>query len=135
MRQTAFVRSPEIRRPAKRTSPPVGFMMPAIKRKSVDFPAPFGPISPKISPAWTSTSTSRTATRPPKRLVNPRPLKIGSATRARPLERTRHRRLAPQEHEKPVEHAQQAARLEQDDRAEEKPEDREIEAILRQERI
>ena len=37
----------------------------------VDLPAPFGPISPTISPASTAKLTSLTATRPPKRLVTP----------------------------------------------------------------
>ena len=36
---------------------------------SVDFPAPFGPIKPTISPLPTSKVTSFRATMPPKRLV------------------------------------------------------------------
>ena len=36
---------------------------------SVVFPAPFGPMMPRTSPAWTSTETSSSAVSPPKRTV------------------------------------------------------------------
>src|SRR5438876_4600040 len=43
--------------------------MPVTRLKSVVLPAPFGPISPTISPASTSSDTSSTATMPPNRFV------------------------------------------------------------------
>src|SRR4051794_26721415 len=39
--------------------------------KNVVLPAPLGPISPTIAPSSIVKSTLLTATRPPKRLVNP----------------------------------------------------------------
>ena len=45
------------------TNPPIAFMI-------VDFPAPFEPISPTISPRPTSRSTASTAMRVPKRTVS-----------------------------------------------------------------
>ena len=42
--------------------------------KSVDLPAPFGPMMPTSSPAATSKVMPRLAVMPPKRLVTPRTL-------------------------------------------------------------
>src|ERR1700686_5267428 len=115
-----LVRRPEMRFPANSTSPPLGRMIPAISRKSVDFPAPLGPIRPKISPACTSRSTSRTATSPPKRLVRPRPARIGSGLL---IGYRLFRRFRASAAHQTVEDAEQAARFEEDDSAQQEPED------------
>ena len=47
--------------PAKRTRPDVGRKVPEIRWKSVDFPAPFGPITAWREPASTASVTSSTA--------------------------------------------------------------------------
>src|ERR1700681_3773024 len=86
-------------------------MIPAIKRKSVDLPAPLGPIRRKISPAVISKSTSRTATKPPKRLLTRRALRSGSATAFY----------------QPIEQAEQPARLEEHDRAKDDAERQKVE--------
>ena len=44
---------------------------PVSRLNSVDFPAPFGPMSAWIAPSNTSKETSSTAVRPPKRRVRP----------------------------------------------------------------
>src|SRR6516164_9366922 len=54
--------------PSNRTRPPVGTMSPARQLNSVDLPAPFGPISPTISPLATVRSASRTAMKLPNAL-------------------------------------------------------------------
>src|SRR3954466_7925244 len=61
--------SPRIDSPAKRTSPLLAGKAPAMMLKVVLFPAPFGPITPRISPSRTSKSSPVTAVRPPKRFV------------------------------------------------------------------
>jgi hypothetical protein len=55
----------------KRTCPEVIGSVQVSRLNMVDLPAPLGPISPTISPAFTSKLTSFTATRPPKRLTAP----------------------------------------------------------------
>src|SRR4051794_33872318 len=55
--------------PLKSTSPDVGAYTPVIVLKHVVFPAPFGPIRPRISPGRMSNDTSSSATTPPKRIV------------------------------------------------------------------
>ena len=70
-RQTLSAESPSMRWPAKVIEPPSGSKTPAIMLNSVVLPAPFGPMTPQISPASTSNDTSSTATRPRKRLVTP----------------------------------------------------------------
>ena len=50
--------------PASSTVPAVGSTRPAIARRSVDLPAPFGPTSATRSPAPISRSTSLSAGRP-----------------------------------------------------------------------
>src|SRR5260370_37403279 len=52
------------------TSPEVARSSPAIMRKVVVLPQPDGPSRQTTSPAATSRSTSRTATKLPKRLVS-----------------------------------------------------------------
>lgn len=52
-------------------TPESGLYSPAIMFNSVVLPAPFGPITPTISPAFTSKLKLVIATNPPKRLVAP----------------------------------------------------------------
>lgn len=54
-------------RPLKVIVPDDGWYAPATKLKSVDFPAPFGPISPTIEPESTSKEILLLAINPPKR--------------------------------------------------------------------
>src|SRR6185295_8644010 len=57
--------------PAKTISPAVGFSVPVIRLNSVDFPAPFGPITARTSPGSTVISTPSSAASAPKRRINP----------------------------------------------------------------
>ncbi len=57
---------PLISRPPKRTRPAVGAWMPVTTLKSVDLPAPFGPITEKTSPSRTVRLTSVSAASAPK---------------------------------------------------------------------
>ena len=57
--------------PAKRTSPPRTRTRPMIACSVVDFPAPFGPMRPTISPGATSNDTPRTAGTPPYATSSP----------------------------------------------------------------
>src|SRR3954466_5629719 len=59
-----------ISRSPMKISPRVGFTSPDSRLTSVVLPAPFGPITAWISPTVSSSDTSFTATRPPKRLVS-----------------------------------------------------------------
>ena len=55
--------------PSNQIWPEVGARKEAISLKQVLLPAPFGPISERISPCSTEKETSLTAVRPPKRQV------------------------------------------------------------------
>src|SRR5579862_131179 len=57
--------------PRKTMRPVVGAVSPARQLKNVDFPAPFGPIKPTISPSSTSRSAPATARNAPKALETP----------------------------------------------------------------
>ena len=59
---------PATSRPSTRTDPASGRSTPRIDFITVDLPDPFGPIRPRISPAWIEKLTSLTAVRPPNRL-------------------------------------------------------------------
>ena len=50
--------------------PALGFISPEINRKSVVFPAPFGPMIERSSPVYTVKSTRLTAMRLPKDRVS-----------------------------------------------------------------
>ena len=63
--------SPVMSSPSRRTRPAVGLCRPTSVLNSVDLPAPFGPMSPTISPLVTSNETASTACSPPKRLLTP----------------------------------------------------------------
>src|SRR5262249_43657079 len=79
LRRSGF--SAFMRRPAITTSPALAHSSPAIIRKVVVLPQPEGPSRHTTSPAATSRSTSRTATKLPKRFVSWRRamVDIGSA--------------------------------------------------------
>src|SRR5205085_1005053 len=62
--------SPVTFSPANRTVPWLGSSMPVIRLNSVDFPAPFGPMTARTSPSATRIDTWSTATSPPKRRVS-----------------------------------------------------------------
>src|SRR5207249_3644549 len=71
-RQIACGGSPTMERSPKRTSPASGARNPERRLKTVVLPAPFGPMSPSISPGATVRSRPATARRPPKLRDNPR---------------------------------------------------------------
>src|SRR6266702_848476 len=60
--------------------PDVRAIEPPIKLTMVDFPAPFGPITPRISPFCKEMLRSFTAARPPKRFVTPTNWRSGAAS-------------------------------------------------------
>ena len=60
-----------MRSPQKEIAPASGANDPAIMLNKVVLPAPFGPITAKISPGFTSRLTPSTASKPRKRLVTP----------------------------------------------------------------
>src|SRR6266700_6325782 len=57
-------------RSTTKMSPLVGLKSPDSRLTSVDFPAPFGPMTAWISPTANASDTSLTAARPPKRFDN-----------------------------------------------------------------
>src|SRR5919197_336483 len=69
--------SPVTSSPSRTIVPEVGRKKPANALNSVVFPAPFGPINPRISSAASVKLTSSFATSPPKRLVSPRTSRSG----------------------------------------------------------
>src|SRR5262249_27856712 len=79
--------SPRVDTPSKRTSPTSVARNPEMRWNSVVLPAPFGPMSPTISPGATSKLTPETACSPPKRLRTPttsRSAMSGGRATARP---------------------------------------------------
>src|SRR6266852_3184775 len=70
-RQIAHGLSPSMGRPRKRTLPASAGSWPVRMLKSVVFPAPFGPISARISPAGSTKRTSSTACTPPNDFRTP----------------------------------------------------------------
>src|SRR3990172_7282393 len=68
-------------RPLNSTLPSLGPKMPLIRFNKVDFPAPFGPMSPSISPLSTLKLTSFSAGNPPKYFVSLSPSRIASVFR------------------------------------------------------
>ena len=55
--------------PSISTDPESGCSSPAITRRSVDFPLPLGPSNAVSEPLGTSTETSSSAVKSPKRFV------------------------------------------------------------------
>src|SRR5438876_8447673 len=70
------------------TSPASGVSSPAITRRSVDLPLPLGPSSAVREPISTSTDTSSSATKSPKRFVT---LRASIAMSVLPRSDHRHR--------------------------------------------
>src|ERR1041385_7846525 len=66
--------------PLKETFPAFGAVSPARQLKKVDLPAPFGPISPMISPVSIDRSASETARKLPNAFDTP----SASSSMARP---------------------------------------------------
>ena len=79
-RASAWVGNLARSRPSNRMRPDVGRSTALIRLKSVVLPAPLGPIRLQIAPASTSSETSLTATRPPKRLETPSSRSSGVTT-------------------------------------------------------
>src|SRR2546428_7316492 len=77
-----------MRSPRNRISPEVGSSAPTRHEKSVVFPAPLGPMIPKMSPGMTSKSMGARARRPPKRFEMPRTESTASAGIGYPLVRS-----------------------------------------------
>src|SRR5664280_193525 len=96
--------------------PDVGRCAPARHEKRVVLPAPFGPMTPKISPGATSNETPLTATRPPKRTVSARTETTGSGIEVEAPQASRPK--APHE-------AEEALRLEEHDGDQQRPIDEE----------
>ena len=65
--------------PSTRTDPPSGRSTPRIDFITVDLPDPFGPIRPRISPAWIEKLTSLTAASPPNLLKRPSTSSLAAA--------------------------------------------------------
>src|SRR4051794_26238914 len=78
-----FGGSPVISSPSSTIRPEVGRRTPVRQLKKVLLPAPFGPITARISPRATAKSTLLRAVRPPKRTVSASVRKIGSETPTR----------------------------------------------------
>src|SRR5438132_6504424 len=71
--------SPAMSSPLNTIRPLVGRSTPVRQLKKVDFPAPFGPMIPRISPRDTEMVTLLTAARPPNRTVSDSVLRMGEA--------------------------------------------------------
>src|SRR5438094_7940351 len=69
--------SPAMSSPLNTIRPLVGRSTPVRQLKKVDFPAPFGPMIPRISPRGTEMLTLLTAARPPNRTVSASVFRIG----------------------------------------------------------
>src|SRR6266850_3847990 len=69
--------SPAMSSPLKMIRPLVGRSTPVRQLKKVDFPAPLGPMIPRISPAGTTKDTLLSAASPPKRTVSASVFRIG----------------------------------------------------------
>ena len=64
-RQTSRGLRPTVSCPSSVTRPESGVFWPLSMSKQVLLPAPFGPISARISPAFSANDTPRTACTPP----------------------------------------------------------------------
>src|ERR1700678_209262 len=73
--------------PLNHTSPEVGRRFIVMQLNTVVLPAPFGPITEWMLFSSTSRSTSDSATRPPKRMVTLRQLRMALAMNSVPLGR------------------------------------------------
>src|SRR5262249_23191943 len=104
-------------------SPSLTLDVPLIMLMSVVFPAPLGPMRPRISRSCSSKFTAETATRPAKRLVSRRTARIGAIC-SHPMRADVLGEVAPAELPEAAADIGQAARHENDgnddDNAEEK---------------
>src|SRR5215470_15587258 len=109
-----------------RTLPEVGWTAPTRQEKSVVFPAPFGPMTLKISFGCTSTDTESSARRPPKRLLTDETARMGPFSAG--TVRLRHRLGPPprQFRPDPLQEPHDAARLEEHDHDEQPAVDEEV---------
>src|SRR5215469_7839477 len=80
MPQILYGATPVTSRPSTNTRPAVGRRCPVIRLNSVDFPAPFGPMTAAISPSATAKWTSVTARKPANDLERPRTSSIGASS-------------------------------------------------------
>src|SRR5919197_5928936 len=78
---------PVISSPAKMIRPEVGFSTLVMRLKSVDLPAPFGPMTARISPGSTERSTSSRARSAPKYRERPAHSRSGTWCLLRGLKR------------------------------------------------
>src|SRR5207247_3529556 len=71
---------PPISSPRNLMEPPEGGRAPETQLKQVVLPDPLGPMSPRISPGFTSKVMPWRARNPPKRLVRPETFSTDAAT-------------------------------------------------------
>src|SRR6266851_3910706 len=133
--------APLITLPSSSTRPEVGGMEPAIMLNKVVFPAPFGPITPRISPSSNWRSTASTAFRPPNRLERLSARRMALMAQ-RPRGRSPHHRLGchlgphqPEAPRDPEEEPHHAERLEEDDHDQEQPVDPQVELRVRADQV
>ncbi len=72
-----FCSSDVMCRPNSSTLPSSGAVMPTIMRMVVVFPAPLGPMRPKMRPGLTERLSPSTAVKSPKRFVTRSSLRVG----------------------------------------------------------
>src|SRR5258705_9622481 len=77
LREIAWGGNPAMSSPLNSIRPLVGRSTPVRQLKNVDFPAPLGPMIPRISPRGTEMVTLLTAARPPNRTVSASVLRMG----------------------------------------------------------
>src|ERR1700750_1164898 len=123
---TWSLRSPFSSSFRKRTLPEVGWTAPTRQEKSVVFPAPFGPMTLKISFGWTSQDTESRARRPPKRLLTHETARMGPCSAG--TVRLRHRLGSPprQLRPEPFQQPHDPPRLEEHDQDQQPAVDEEI---------
>src|SRR4029077_122094 len=78
-REIAWGGRPAMFSPLNRIRPLVGRSTPVRQLKSVDLPAPLGPMIARISPTGTARDTLLSAASPPKRTVSASVFRMGSA--------------------------------------------------------
>src|SRR5580765_6014991 len=71
--------------PSNTMRPLVGRSTPVRQLKKVDLPAPWGPMTARISPCFTGTDTLLSAARPPNRIERPSVLRMTGVAAPRPL--------------------------------------------------
>src|SRR5262249_25033912 len=79
LREIVWGGRPVMSSPRKTIRPSEGFKTPVRQLKSVDLPAPLGPMIPRISPGGTASDTWLRAVNPPNRTVSCSVRRIGAA--------------------------------------------------------